>query len=113
MVKQMDERKRDSMIAYLRRRMAQVGIKAADLAAALAEDRRRAKAVRFKSAFGETWDGAGAMPQWMTNAVSAGQSMEHFAVGKASSKPAKQERPTVDWSNDPFAGSRLASVNAH
>ncbi|WP_109483348.1 H-NS family nucleoid-associated regulatory protein [Paraburkholderia sp. C35] len=109
----MDERKRDSMIAYLRRRMAQVGIKAADLAAALAEDRRRVKAVRFQSAFGETWDGTGAMPQWMANAVSAGQSVEHFAIGKPSSKPVKQERPKVDWNNDPFAGSRLATANAH
>jgi methyl coenzyme M reductase alpha subunit len=35
----MDDRKRESMIAYLRRRMAQVGIKVADFAAALAEDR--------------------------------------------------------------------------
>ncbi len=105
----MDERKRDSMIAYLRRRMAQVGIKAADLAAALAEDRRRAKAVRFRSAFGETWDGQGAMPQWLSNAVSAGQSAEHFAIDKPV-KPARQERPKVDWSKDPFAGSRLANI---
>ena len=107
----MDERKRDSMIAYLRRRMAQVGIKVGDLAAALAEERRRQKSVRFRSAFGETWDGNGAMPQWLSNAVSAGQSMEHFAVGKPSIK-AQQERPTVDWRNDPFAGTRLATVNA-
>jgi DNA-binding protein H-NS len=112
MVKQMDERKRDSMIAYLRRRMAQVGIKAVDLAAALAEDRRRAKSVRFRSAVGETWDGNGAMPQWLANAVSAGQSMEHFAIGKPA-KAVKQERPKVDWNNDPFAGSRLATVPAH
>ncbi|MEI6001231.1 H-NS histone family protein [Paraburkholderia bengalensis] len=104
----MDERKRDSMIAYLRRRMAQVGIKAADLAVALAEDRRRAKAVRFRSAFGETWDGQGAMPQWLSNAVSAGQSAEHFAIDKP--VPARQERPKVDWSKDPFAGSRLANI---
>lgn len=109
----MDERKRDSMIAYLRRRMAQVGIKIGDLAAALAEERTRQKSVRFRSAFGETWDGKGTMPQWLSQAVSAGQSMEHFSVEQraarsASSKPAA--RPTVDWNRDPFAGTRLATV---
>lgn len=110
----MDERKRDSMIAYLRRRMAQVGIKVNDLATALADERRAKKAVRFRSAFGETWDGKGAMPQWLSNAVSAGQSMEHFATGKPAKavKAAKEERGGVDWRNDPFAGTRLATVPA-
>lgn len=109
----MDERKRDSMIAYLRGRMAKVGIKVTDLAAALAEERRRQQSVRYRSPFGETWDGNGAMPQWLVNAVSAGQSPEHFAVGRAAKqvKQAKQERQTVDWRNDPFAGSRLATVS--
>ncbi|HWT39175.1 MAG TPA: H-NS family nucleoid-associated regulatory protein [Paraburkholderia sp.] len=107
----MDERKRDSMIAYLRRRMAQVGLRVTDLAAALADERRAQKAVRFRSAFGETWDGKGAMPQWLSNAVSAGQSMEHFATGKPA-KAAKEERRSVDWRNDPFAGTRLATVPA-
>lgn len=105
----MDERKRDSMIAYLRRRMAQVGIKVGDLAAALAEERRRQQSVRYRSPFGETWDGNGNMPQWLINAVSAGQSAEHFAVGNATKK-ARQERPSVDWRNDPFAGTRLATA---
>ncbi|ACC71347.1 H-NS family nucleoid-associated regulatory protein [Paraburkholderia phymatum] len=105
----MDERKRDSMIAYLRRRMAQVGIKATDLAAALAQERRARKAVRFRSASGETWDGKGAMPQWLSNAVSAGQSAQHFAIDKPA-KAAKEERRGVDWRNDPFAGTRLATV---
>ncbi|MEM5342611.1 H-NS family nucleoid-associated regulatory protein [Paraburkholderia azotifigens] len=110
----MDERKRDSMIAYLRRRMAQVGLKVTDLATALADERRAQKAVRFRSPFGETWDGKGAMPQWLSNALSAGQSMEHFATGQpAKAKAAKEERRGVDWRNDPFAGTRLASVQAH
>ena len=62
-----------SVLLYLfGRRMTQVGIKAVDLAAALAEDGRRAKSVRFRSAFGDTWDGNGAIPQWLSNAVSAG-----------------------------------------
>jgi DNA-binding protein H-NS len=107
--KQMDERKRESMVAYLRRRMAQVGIKVADLAAALAEDRMRAKSVRYRNAFGDTWDGKGAMPRWLMQAISAGQSLEHFAVAN-SSKSANSGRATVDWRQDPFAGTRLATV---
>jgi DNA-binding protein H-NS len=108
----MDERKRDSMIAYLRRRMAQVGIKVTDLAASLGEERRAKKAVRFRSASGETWDGNGAMPQWLNNAVSAGQAAEHFSVAKPAkaAKAVKQERGGVDWRNDPFAGTRLATA---
>jgi DNA-binding protein H-NS len=108
----MDERKRDSMIAYLRRRMAQVGIKVTDLASALGEERRAKKAVRFRSAKGETWDGNGAMPQWLSNAVSAGQSAEHFSIDKPlkAAKAAKQESRGVDWRDDPFAGTRLATV---
>jgi DNA-binding protein H-NS len=96
------------MIAYLRRRMAQVGIKAADLAAALAEDRMREKSARYSNAFGDTWDGKGSMPQWLKQATSAGQSLQHFAVAEAP-KPVAQRRPAVDWRQDPFAGSRLAT----
>lgn len=107
----MDERKRDSMIAYLRHRMAQVGIRITDLAAALAEERTRQKSARFRSALGETWDGKGNMPQWLSQAVSAGQSTEHFALETrvARSKPAARAA-TVDWSQDPFAGTRLAAA---
>jgi DNA-binding protein H-NS len=67
--------------------------------------------VRFRSAFGETWDGKGAMPQWLSNAVSAGQAAEHFATGKPA-KAAKEVHRGVDWRNDPFAGTRLATAHA-
>jgi DNA-binding protein H-NS len=106
---QMDERKRDSMIAYLRRRMAEVGIKVADLATALAEDRLRQQSVRYRNAFGDTWDGKGSMPQWLVQAISAGQSLEHFAVERAKATVTRA-RPTIDWRQDPFAGTRLATV---
>ncbi|ACC75794.1 H-NS family nucleoid-associated regulatory protein [Paraburkholderia phymatum] len=105
----MDERKRDSMVAYLRRRMADVGIELDDLAAAIAEDEIKQKAARYRSATGDTWSGDGEMPQWLKQAISAGQSMEHFAVERPA--PAMTEtRPKADWSRDPFAGSRLAAV---
>jgi DNA-binding protein H-NS len=102
----MDERKRDSIVAYLRRRMSEVGIEVDDVAAAIAEDQLRQKSARYRSATGDIWSGEGEMPQWLQQAVSAGQTVEHFAVQRAP-EPA-DVRPQVDWARDPFAGSRLA-----
>lgn len=111
----MDERKRDSMVAYLRRRMAEVGIEIDDLAAAIAEDQIRQKTARYRSATGEIWSGDGEMPQWLKQAISAGQSIEHFAVGRVAqteTRPEPDSPSKVDWSQDPFAGSRLAAPQA-
>jgi DNA-binding protein H-NS len=86
--------------------MDDVGIRLEDVAAAIAEDEVERKNARYRSATGETWSGNGEMPQWLTQAVSAGQSVEHFA-----DKPAQRVsagRLKVDWREDPFAGSRLA-----
>ncbi|MGT2469307.1 H-NS family nucleoid-associated regulatory protein [Paraburkholderia terrae] len=102
----MDERKRDSIVAYLRRRMNEVGIELDDLATAIAEDEIRRESARYRSATGEVWSGEGEMPQWLLHAVSAGQSVEHFAVDSPSRTAAGHSK--VDWSEDPFAGSRLA-----
>nr|WP_318225553.1 H-NS histone family protein [Paraburkholderia terrae]MDW3657381.1 H-NS histone family protein [Paraburkholderia terrae] len=107
----MDERKRDSMVAYLRRRMDEFGIELDDVAAAIAQDQIQQKSARYRSATGETWSGDGERPQWLKQAISAGQSVEHFAVdGAAQSTPAAG--PKVDWQQDPFAGSRLATVSS-
>ena len=104
----MDERKRDSIIAYLRHRMAEFGIEPNDLAAAIAQDQLRQKAALYRSAAGDTWDGVGEMPQWLKQAAGAGQSLEHFAVGKTVPAPTGR---TADWSSDPFSGTRLAKTN--
>ena len=104
----MDERKRESMVAYLRRRMAQFGIKPDDLAESIARDQRRHSETRYRNAAGETWDGKGEIPQWLQQATSAGQSLEHFAInGTARELPGKHSG--IDWRNDPFAGTRLAA----
>ncbi|CAD6563122.1 H-NS family nucleoid-associated regulatory protein [Paraburkholderia sabiae] len=105
----MDERKRDSMVAYLRRRMAEVGIELDDLAAAIAEDQIRQKAARYRSATGESWSGDGEMPLWLKQAISAGQTLDHFTVARQA-QPESEPRSKVDWRQDPFAGSRLAAV---
>jgi DNA-binding protein H-NS len=105
----MDERKRDSIVAYLRRRMAEVGIEVDDVAAAIAEDQIQQKSARYRSATGETWSGEGEIPQWLKKAVSAGQSLEHFAIDR-SAHLTPAECSKVDWRQDPFAGSRLATA---
>jgi DNA-binding protein H-NS len=100
----MDERKRDSMIAYLRHRMDDFGISPDDLASALAA---APEAGRYRSANGNSWSGEGAMPQWLKQAISAGQSIGHFELSSGSvSKPPLQAG--ADWTKDPFAGSPLA-----
>ncbi|MEX3934429.1 H-NS family nucleoid-associated regulatory protein [Paraburkholderia phymatum] len=104
----MDQRKRDSIVAYLRRRMAEVGIDLDDVAAAIAQDEN---AARYRSATGETWSGNGEMPQWLKQAISAGQSPEHFAVDRTASQLDAATRRKTDWRQDPFAGTRLATVH--
>ncbi|MFM0353340.1 H-NS family nucleoid-associated regulatory protein [Paraburkholderia nemoris] len=105
----MNEQKCQSMIAYLRRKMTKVGIKVGDVAVAIAEESPRQKSARYRSAFGEAWDGEGDVPQWLNQATSAGQSLAHFAIEKSSTS-ASRGRPAIDWSRDPFAGTRLATV---
>ncbi|MGF6639141.1 H-NS family nucleoid-associated regulatory protein [Paraburkholderia sp. 35.1] len=106
----MDERKRDSMIAYLRHRMEEFGIRPEDLAAALATESLAKKAERYRNATGDSWDGNGEMPQWLKQAISAGQSIEHFELATKPA-PTPQPKKQVDWSNDPFAGTRLGRPN--
>jgi DNA-binding protein H-NS len=115
----MDERKRDSIVAYLQRRMAEFSITPEAIAASIAEDQRRQLAVRYRDASGNSWDGEGAIPQWIVQATSAGQSLDHFSVrpvqkaaqaNQETAQPAKQAG--VDWRDDPFAGTRLATVKA-
>ena len=102
----MDERKRDSMIAYLRHRMEEHGIEPDDLASAIAGDQVTQKPARYQNARGDTWTGDGEMPQWLKQAISAGQRLEHF---EASASPMQDsQRKTIDWRDDPFAGSPLA-----
>jgi DNA-binding protein H-NS len=108
----MDERKRDSIVAYLRRRMDEFNISVDDLAAALAHDQIAAANAKYRSAKGETWDGTGDMPQWLKQAASAGQKLEHFATAMAKETAEAAKRREVDWRADPFAGTRLATVRA-
>ncbi|WP_415768391.1 H-NS family nucleoid-associated regulatory protein [Paraburkholderia sp. J69-1] len=88
--------------------MAEFGITPEAVAASIADDQSRLTAVIYRDALGNGWDGQGVAPQWVVHATSAGQSLEHFAVQKAAKLPASSR--AVDWRDDPFAGSRLATV---
>jgi DNA-binding protein H-NS len=77
----MDERKRDSMIAYLRLRMEEFGIAPEDLASELASDQSKEKEARYPSATGETWTGDGEMPQWLKQAICSGQVISDRRIG--------------------------------
>jgi DNA-binding protein H-NS len=70
---------REHLIVWLRERMERAGITLEALERELMADARAALAVRYRDAYGNTWDGAGAMPTWLTRAVAAGQSVEHFS----------------------------------
>jgi DNA-binding protein H-NS len=106
----MDERKRDSMIAYLRHRMDQFGIEPDDLAAAISSEQPEA---RYRNATGDSWSGEGEMPQWLKQAMSAGQSIEHFGLSSKIARTVQSPRGGVDWRDDPFAGSPLAQQENH
>jgi DNA-binding protein H-NS len=103
----MDERKRESMIAYLRHRMEDFGISPDDLTSALAAG---PEAGRYRSANGDSWNGEGPMPQWLMQAISAGQSIGHFELSSGYVSEASP-RAGADWTNDPFAGGPLARSN--
>ena len=104
----MDERKRESIVAYLQRRMAEFEIEPEDIATSIAADQERLRAVRYRDAFGHTWDGKGAPPQWVVQATGAGQALEHFSIDE---KPTREsaKRAAANWRNDPFAGTQLAT----
>jgi DNA-binding protein H-NS len=104
----MDERKRESIVAYLRRRMAEYEITSDDIAASIAADQERARAARYRDAAGHTWDGKGVPPQWVVQATAAGQSLQHFAITEAGEGKSTNTH-AMDWRNDPFAGTRLAT----
>ncbi|MFC0577613.1 H-NS histone family protein [Paraburkholderia solisilvae] len=70
-----DGEARERLIVWIRRRMDEYGISIEDLAAALTED---AATPKYRDAYGNTWDGKGERPDWLTRAINAGQDIEHF-----------------------------------
>ena len=70
-----DGQSRERLILWIQRRMEEYGISFDDLAAAIRADEARPK---YRDAFGNSWDGTGDRPDWLTRAINAGQTMDHF-----------------------------------
>ncbi|MCC8396702.1 H-NS histone family protein [Paraburkholderia sp. MMS20-SJTR3] len=75
---ELDENVRDRMIVWIRRRMDDYGITLEALAESIEADANAVRAVRYRDAFGNTWDGCGDKPEWLRRAIYAGQSIDHF-----------------------------------
>jgi DNA-binding protein H-NS len=69
---------RERLVRWIRRRMKEYGITLDALERALIDEMRELDAIRYRDAYGNTWTGAGDMPNWLRRAVAAGQSIEHF-----------------------------------
>jgi DNA-binding protein H-NS len=70
-----DGEARERLLVWIRRRMEEYGITLDDLAAAIEAD---AAVPKYRDAYGNTWDGTGDRPDWLTRAIHAGQDIEHF-----------------------------------
>jgi DNA-binding protein H-NS len=78
-------RERAAAIVWVKSRMAKHGITEENLVSAgcfgdtsvgaIVEMR-----VQYRDADGHSWNGEGALPEWLQRAVNAGQSVEHFRV---------------------------------
>ncbi|WP_420800214.1 H-NS family nucleoid-associated regulatory protein [Paraburkholderia tagetis] len=68
------------------------------------------KPARDQNATGSTWTDEGEMPQWLKQAISAGQRLEHFETAMSMPDTGRQ---TINGLDDPFAGSPLARQYAN
>jgi DNA-binding protein H-NS len=90
---------RERLVRWIRRRMKESGITFDALERALCDELRERDAIRYCDAYGNTWTGAGDMPNWLRRAVAAGQSIEHFQTagvrGAASGRRTDIVRPAT------------------
>jgi DNA-binding protein H-NS len=77
-IERLDGEARDRLIRWILRRMDEFGITLAALKQSVEEDRQNEKAVCYRDAWGNAWNGDGDLPEWLQRAVAAGQSIEHF-----------------------------------
>lgn len=95
---------RASVVARIRKEMAQHGLTAEDVFAEvrstfIGNGRRTkakdaaTKAPKYADGAGNTWGGMGKRPGWIREALEAGRALEEFLVG-AIAKPAKATKPT-------------------
>lgn len=73
-----DGNTRERLIVWIRRRMDEYGITMQALDEAIQADVAAAQVVRYRDAFGNTWNGQGDKPDWLARAIYAGQNIDHF-----------------------------------
>lgn len=76
-----DGNARERLIVWIKRRMDEYGITLETLAESLEADANAVRAVMYRDAYGNTWDGYGDKPDWLARAIYAGQNIEHFRCG--------------------------------
>lgn len=81
-------RERADAVLWIKSQMARLGLTYEHLVAAGCFDAPGvaggppSSVIRFRDANGYTWNGVGDLPDWLQRAVNAGQSIEHFRVGR-------------------------------
>lgn len=73
-----DGNARERLIAWIRRRMDDYGITIEVLGESLEADANAVRAVMYRDAYGNTWDGHGDKPDWLARAIYAGQNLDFF-----------------------------------
>ena len=73
-----DGNARERLVAWIRRRMDDYGITLEALADSLEADANAVRAVMYRDAYGNTWDGYGDKPDWLARAIYAGQNLDFF-----------------------------------
>jgi DNA-binding protein H-NS len=73
-----DGNARERLILWICHRMEEYGITLEALAESLEADAAAIRAVLYRDAFGNSWNGQGEKPEWLRRAIYAGQNIEHF-----------------------------------
>ncbi|MGF6774779.1 DNA-binding protein H-NS [Paraburkholderia sp. GAS199] len=73
-----DGNARERLIAWIRHRMDEYSITLDALSESIEADKAAIRAVIYRDAFGNSWDGHGDKPDWLKRAIYAGQSIDHF-----------------------------------
>ncbi|MGF6572332.1 DNA-binding protein H-NS [Paraburkholderia fungorum] len=73
-----DGNARERLVAWIRRRMDDYGITLEALADSLEADANAVRAVMYRDAYGNSWDGHGDKPDWLARAIHAGQNLDFF-----------------------------------
>lgn len=73
-----DGNARERLVVWIRRRMDDYGITLKALEDSLEADANAVRAVMYRDAYGNTWDGYGDKPDWLARAVYAGQNLDFF-----------------------------------